>query len=38
MRIQISLSFRKGTYGEIEEFCQQVISLTDSVAMPIFVL
>ena len=31
MRIQISLSFRKGTYGEIEEFCQNVISRTDGV-------
>lgn len=31
MRIQISLSFRKGTYGEIGEFCQNVISKTDGV-------
>ena len=31
MRIQISLSFRKGSYGEIEEFCQNVISKTDGV-------
>ena len=31
MRIQISLSFRKGTYGEIGEFCQNIISKTDGV-------
>jgi hypothetical protein len=31
MRIQISLSFRRGSYGEIGEFCQNVISRTDGV-------
>ena len=31
MRVQISLSFMQGTYGETEEFCRQVISKTDSV-------
>ena len=31
MRIQISLSFRRGSYGEIGEFCQNVISKTDGV-------
>jgi len=30
-RIQISLSFIQGTYGENEEFCQQVVMKTDGV-------
>lgn len=32
MKLQVSLGFRRGTYGQIEEFANQVIIKTDGVA------